>query len=148
MNMEAISEILNRATEQLLGRASGPLHLRLTIQPIVATILAIRAGLRDSREGKPPFFWTFLTSPEQRQILRQSGWKDIGKLFIVAIVLDTLYQLIVLRWFYPVQTFIVAVVVAVMPYTLLRGVVTRLTHGLYSKQGGPVHASVADKTAA
>lgn len=50
--MDAISEIFSRAIEQLLGRASGPLHLRLVIQPIMATILAIRAGLRDAREGQ------------------------------------------------------------------------------------------------
>ncbi len=132
--MDAISEILNRAIEQLLGRASGPLHLRLVIQPIVATILAVRAGLRDSREGKPAFFWTILTSPEERQILLRSGWKDIGKLCIVAAVLDTLYQLIVFREFLVVQTLIVVVVVAVIPYTLLRGAVTRLASGLFSKK--------------
>lgn len=133
MNVDTISEILNRAVEQLLGRTSGPLHARLLIQPIVATILAIRAGMRDAREGKPAFFWTILTSPEEREILRRSGWKDIGKLFIVAIVLDTIYQVIALHWFYPMQTFIVAVVVAVIPYTLLRGLATRVARGL-SKQ--------------
>lgn len=137
--MEAISEILNRAIEQLLGRTSGPLHVRLLIQPIVATILAIRAGLRDAREGKPAFFWTILTSPEERQILIHSGWKDIGKLFIVAIVLDTIYQLIVIRGFYVVQALIVAIVIAVLPYTLLRGLVTRLTRGLSKPKSGPAN---------
>ena len=144
--MDAISEMVHRAVEQLLGRASGPLHIRLVIQPIMAAILLIRAGLRDSREGKPAFFWTILTIPKERQILLRSGWKDIGKLFIVAMVLDALYQLIVFRGFYVVQSLIVAMVLVVIPYTILRGVVTRLTRGLYRKQAGPANGSAVDNT--
>lgn len=136
--MDAISEILNRAIEQLLGRASGPMHVRLVIQPIVATILAIRAGLRDARERKPAFFWTILTSSQEREILLRSGWKDIGKLFVVAMVLDGLYQLVVFRGFYIVQALIVAVVIAVIPYALLRGVVTRLARAFQA--GAPTAA--------
>jgi hypothetical protein len=72
------------------------------IQPIVAAILAIRAGLKDTREGRPAFFWAVLACLEGRKILIMSGWKDINKLFMVAMVLDTLYQLFVLgrsTWF-------------------------------------------------
>ena len=127
--MDAINEILSRAVEQLLGRTSGPLHFRLVIQPIVAAILAVRAGMKDAREGQPAFFWTFLTNPAERKRLVTSGWKDIGKIFIIAMVLDAIYQLIVLRGFFIVQALIVAVVVALLPYTLLRGLVTRLTRG-------------------
>ena len=47
--MNPIAESLTRGVEQLLGRASGPLHFRLILQPIVATALAIRAGLRCPR---------------------------------------------------------------------------------------------------
>ena len=49
--MDTIVEMLSRAVEQLIGRASGPLHFRLFIMPIVVTVLGIRAGLRDAREG-------------------------------------------------------------------------------------------------
>ncbi len=131
--MDAISEMFNRAVEQLLGRSSGPLHFRLIMQPIVATILAIRAGLRDARAGSPPFFWAYLTTPTARKILAQSGWKDISKLFIVAMVLDGIFQVIALRAFFVVQAVIVATAVAVIPYVLIRGPVTRLASSL-SKQ--------------
>lgn len=133
--MDAIGEHLNRAVEQLLGRASGPLHFRLLIQPIVATLLAIRAGRKDAREGKPAFFWTLLTQPEARRSLLQSGWKDVGKLFLVALVLDTIYQIIALHGFYVLQALIVAIVVAVIPYTLLRGLATRLARGAHKNPG-------------
>jgi len=131
--VDAISEMFSRAIEQLLGRSSGPLHFRLVMQPIVAAILAIRAGLRDARAGNPAFFWTYVTRAEERQALAQSGWKDIGKLFIVAMVLDTIFQFIALRAFYVVQALIVAIAVSIVPYVLIRGPVTRLTRGIYKQ---------------
>jgi uncharacterized membrane protein len=144
--MDAILEALSRGVEQLLGRASGPLHLRLVITPTVATILAIRAGLKDAREGQPPFLWQVLTNPAQRQMLLHSGWKDIGKMVIVAFVFDTVYQLFVLRAFYVVQALILVVVLAIVPYVLIRGTSTRLARGLYKKQAGPVNLSAAKTT--
>lgn len=110
--MEIILEILTRGIEQLFGRASGPFHLRLIITPSLATILAIRAGIKDARGGQPPFLWKILTNPAERQRLVHSGWKDIGKTAIVAFIFDTLYQLFVLRAFYVVQALIVVVVLA------------------------------------
>ncbi len=124
--MDPITESISRGVDQLIGRAGGPLHLRLILQPAVATVLAIRAGLRDAREGNPAFLWAVLTSPAERKLLIRSGWKDVGKLFLVAVVLDVIYQIVVLRALYPVQTLIVCVCVALVPYSLLRGPVTRI----------------------
>ncbi len=47
-------------------------------------------------------------------------------LFIVAFVLDVIYQLVAHRWVYPVQSLIVATLLAVVPYTLVRGVSNRI----------------------
>jgi hypothetical protein len=132
--MDAILEMLNRGVEQLLGRAGGPLHLRLVMMPTVVTILAVRAGLKDAREGQPAFLWEILTNPAERRRLGRSALKDIGRILIVALVLDTVYQVISLRAFYIVQALIVAVACAIVPYVVFRGPVTRLTRGLYSKQ--------------
>jgi hypothetical protein len=102
------------------------MHIRLVIQPIVAIVLAIRAGLKDCREGQPAYFWAVLRNSADRGRLFRSGWKDIGRVVIVALVLDTVYQLIVLRWWYPVQAFIVAAALAVVPYVLFRGPINRV----------------------
>ncbi len=134
--MSRIPEMLSREVEQLLGRASGPLHFRLFIMPLVVTVLAIRAGLRDAREDEPAFFWAILTNATERWRLFRSGLKDIGRIFIVALVMDTIYQLVVLRAFYLVQMFIVAVACATVPYIVIRGPVTRLARGLYKNQPG------------
>lgn len=133
--MDVLTE-LNRGIEQLLGRAGGPLHFRLILQPMVATILAIRAGVRDAHEGQPVFFWTLLTNPAERKRLAQSGWQDIGKIFIVALVLDAVYQVMVFHTVYPVQSLIVAVMIALLPYVLLRGLVTRIVR-VFSGPGQP-----------
>lgn len=128
--MDAVLEMLSRAVVQLMGRAGGPLHVRLVLMPTVVTVLAIRAGLRDAREGEPAFLWAILTNSSERAHLVRSAVKDIGRVFLFAVVLDTIYQLIVLRWLYPVQLVIVAVACAIVPYALVRGPVTRLARAL------------------
>jgi hypothetical protein len=119
------------------------LHFRLFIMPIVVTTLAVRAGLRDAREGRPAYLWAIFMKPAERRELIRSGMKDVGRIFIVAVVLDTVYQLMVLRAFHVVQLLIVAVACAIVPYVLIRGPITRLTRGLYQRQAGPASVSAA-----
>lgn len=120
-----MEETLMRIWENLIGRTDGPLTLRLFLQPTMATLLAIRAGLKDAREGQPPYLWTIFTNPTHRRDLLQQGWKDVGKVFVMATILDAIYQFITVRWFYPLETLITATVLALLPYLLLRGLVTR-----------------------
>lgn len=132
--MEAIQEIFSRGMEQLEGRAKGPLNFRLIVTPAVVIVLAIRAGLRDAREGEPAFLWALLTHPTDRRKLAHSALKDIGKVTILAFVLDTIYQLLVFRAFYVVQALIVAIACAILPYSLVRGPVTRMSRPLFKNR--------------
>jgi hypothetical protein len=125
-----VQEFFARAWEMLIGRADGPLTFRLILQPTVAAIFAIRAGLRDAREDRTAYFWSVFTNPVQRRDLLRQGWKDVGKVFMVAIVLDVVYELIVYRWVYPGQAVIVASVLAIVPYLLVRGPVTHIMRRL------------------
>jgi hypothetical protein len=146
--VDATWEILSRGVEQLLGRASGPLHLRLVIMPTVVTILAIRAGLRDARKGQPSFLWGIITDPAQRRKRLVAGWKDITRIFIIAIVLDTAYQIMVLREFHVVQALIVAVACAMVPYILFRSSATLLASGLSRKEDGTTNVLPGNTTEA
>ena len=119
-------ESLTRAIDELLGRASGPFHFRLILQPVMASIFAIRAGIRDAREGKPAFLYTFVVHADKRKKLAALAWADVGKIFILAIVLDTVYQLVVFHAFRSLQTLIVAVVLSLIPYALVRGPAMRI----------------------
>jgi hypothetical protein len=129
-----VEEMLSRGWDELIARDSGPLHVRLLLQPLVASILAIRSGLIDAREGRPVFFWTLALKPEQRRALLRHLWQDVGKLFLVACVLDVVYQFLVLRWVYPVQTAIVATVLAILPYLVFRGLANRVGQRIGSKK--------------
>jgi hypothetical protein len=122
-----IDEFFARVWEMLIGRLDGPFTFRLIVQPTVAAIFAIRSGLRDAREGRPPYlFWSVFTNAARRPELLRHLWKDVGKVFIVAVVLDVIYELVVHRWVYPGQAVIVAIVLAIVPYLLIRGPVTRI----------------------
>ena len=119
-------EFFARVWEMLIGRVDGPFTFRLVIQPTVAAIFAIRAGWRDAREGRPPYLWSVFTNAATRRDLLRQGWADVGKVFIVAVVLDLTYELFAYRWVYPGQAVIVAAVLAFMPYLLIRGPANRI----------------------
>jgi hypothetical protein len=133
--------MLSHRGEHLLGRASGPLNFRLVVMPVVITFLAIRAHNRDVREGRPTVLWAFLKDPVKRRRLLWSGIRDFGKVFIVACVLDTTYQIWVLKSFYPGEMLVVAVVCAIVPYFLIRGPVTRIARLLRRRFTRPAAAS-------
>ena len=111
---------------EFVARFDGPLHFRLFVQPLMAILFAIRDGSRDAREGRGAYFWSFVIDPEQRRYLLESGWKGISKVFVLAFVLDVVYQLMVSRGLKPLQALLTAIVLAVIPYALLRGPVNRV----------------------
>ena len=115
-----------RMLENILGRLTGPLTLRLVLQPGMALFFGTRDGFKDGREGRPPYFWAFVFKPWNRRELIRSGWKSIGKVFVMAVIIDAIYQYIALRWFYPGEALTVAFVLACVPYVLIRGPVSRL----------------------
>jgi hypothetical protein len=126
-----MEETLQRFAENLIGRVHGPLTFRFILQPVMAIVYAILDGRKDARAGKPPYFWALVTDPEHRREMVRSGWKSAGKIFILAIVLDAAYQFIVLRWFYPVEALLVATFLAIVPYLVVRGPLTRILRGRF-----------------
>jgi hypothetical protein len=121
-----VEDLLNRLFENLLDRLSGPMKFRLILQPLMAIIFAIRSGIRDAREGRPAYFWAIFTDPANRRDMLRDGWKSVGKVFIFAIIMDLIYQLIVFRWFYPGEALLVAAMLAIIPYLFIRGPVNRI----------------------
>ena len=122
-----MEEFLTRFMENIVGRVHGPMSLRFLLQPTMAIIFAIRDGRRDARQGKAPYGWALFTDPGHRRDLIHDGWKSVSKIFIIAVVLDAIYQGIVLKWFYPVEALVTACLLALAPYLLLRGAINRLS---------------------
>ncbi len=117
--------LANLATEQVT-RLDGPLHFRFFLQPIMATLFAFRDGRIDAQQGRTPYGWSILTNPEHRQFLLKDGWKGISKVFILALVLDLVFQFVVWRALNLKTAFIVACLLSIVPYVLLRGLFNRL----------------------
>jgi hypothetical protein len=121
-----MAEAFAQAWEDLFGRMDGPMSFRLIIQPVVATILAIRAGWADAREGRPIFFWTLARDPAQTRVMLKNLWRIAGKVFLVALILDAIYQIIVLHGIYPLQALIVATLLALVPCMIVRAIGNRI----------------------
>ncbi len=121
-----MEDLWTRIAHNLADRVSGPLKFRLVLQPVMAMIFATLAGLKDAKTGKPPYFWSLFTNPAERAALLKDGWKSVGKVFVLAMVLDIVYQIIVLHTVYPGEVLVVALALAIVPYLIVRGLVTRV----------------------
>lgn len=121
-----MGHFLEPMSEMLIGRLSGPMTLRLAIQPLVATIFAVRSGFKDAKAGRPPYLWSIYSDPDSRHELIHHGWKDVRNVFVLALILDAIYQIIEFRWIYFGQAVIVAIILAIVPYVLVRGPFSRI----------------------
>ena len=127
-----LGETYARIVDNIAERIGGPMHFRMYMQPAMAALFGILGGLKDAKAGRPPYFWAMFTREGYRTELIRDGWKSIGKVFVLAIVLDIIYQLIVERWIYPLETLIVAFMLAIVPYVVLRGLVRRIASRVFS----------------
>ena len=130
-----MDEILSRFWEHLGGRAGGPMTFRLVLQPATAAFFAIREGLRDARDGRPAWLWAVATDPSQRRALLHEAWRSIGRIFVFAVAIDVVYQLWMFGWIYPLELVLVAVLLALVPYALLRGPVNRIARRVLRERG-------------
>jgi hypothetical protein len=123
--LDIVRDVFSRGSNQMVGRLHGPLNLRLIITPTLVTLLAIRDGWKEGRAGQLPFLWRLVTKSGERKAVLQSGWKELKRVIILAFVLDMGYQFYVFRAYFVFQTILLVLVMAIIPYTVIRGVTTR-----------------------
>jgi uncharacterized membrane protein YedE/YeeE len=119
-------DIFDRVVANLIDRVAGPLSFRLIMQPTMAVIVAISAGVRDARLGAPPYLSTLWSNPSGRLALLRLGVIDVSRVLIFATLVDIAYQMIVVRWVYPGEALLVAVLLAFVPYVIARGPANRI----------------------
>jgi hypothetical protein len=119
-------DLWTSVTDGIATRLHGPLKFRLLLQPTMAALIAIRAGLKDAREGRPVYFWAALTNVAERGEMIREGWKQIAKLFVIAAIMDAIYQIVVHSRLSIADALLVAVLLAVLPYLILRGLTNRI----------------------
>jgi hypothetical protein len=120
------SEVVARIWQSMLERTGGPFVFRFVLQPLMASLAALRAGLHDARTGRAPFLRTVLTDPAQRRSRLDEALIATSRIVLLGLAMDTVYQLIEFDTFYPAEAVIIALLLAVVPYVVLRGLVTRI----------------------
>ena len=120
------AEVRARVWQNLLERPEGPMVFRFVLQPIMATIAALRDGVRDARTGRAPFLWTVLTNPAKRAGRLDEARIATARIILLGLVMDSIYQFIEFKYFHPAEAVIIALVLAFLPYLLLRGVIARI----------------------
>jgi len=104
----------------------------------MAVVIAIRAGTKDARTHSSPFLSGLWSQPAERRLLVRSILKDVGRLFIMAVALDCIYQLIEVRWIYPLQALIVGFFLAIVPYAAVRGPVARIVSRMNARRNADI----------
>ena len=117
---------LSQFWQELIARSSGPLAMRFYLQPLMASFFAIRDGIKDAREQKPAYFWALFSGRRNRGDLLRDGWKSVGKIVVLAVLLDVVYQYLVLQRIRIREALAVAMILAVLPYLTFRGPINRL----------------------
>jgi hypothetical protein len=118
--------MIGRGWANFLARPNGSLSLRFYIQPTMASLLALRAGIEDARQGRQGYLWAILTRPQRRLQLLHEGWRGAMTPFLLALALDSAYQIMTIGFVYPLELLFTATVLALVPYALLRGPFNRL----------------------
>lgn len=108
-------------------RLTGPGRFRFILQPLLATILGIHSGLADVRAGRPPYLYGVLFHSELRRELIRETLATVTILVLMGILLDSLFQWLILGNSYLGAALIVGPVLIVTPYTIARGLANRLS---------------------
>jgi len=117
---------LGQVGERISERFTGPGHLRFIIQPLIAVLLGIRDGRLDARAGVQPYPYRMLLEPEQRRAALRGGLQALAKPLVIAVVMDGIIQVYVLRQFSLVGALLVGGLLVGLPYALARSVTNRL----------------------
>lgn len=119
-------EVLKRIFVSIAERPGGPMTFRFVLQPVMAALLAGIDGVRDARSGAPAYTWGLLTGRGGRAGRLYDGVIATARVILLGLAMDVAYQLIVFKTLYPGEAAIVAVLLAFIPYLLLRGPFGRL----------------------
>jgi hypothetical protein len=124
---------------QLLQRTDAPMRFRFIVQPLMAAIFAIREGVKDAQTGRRPYFWTMVGDPSKRIQRLEEGLNATARIILLGLVMDVIYQVIVLKRFYPAEAVIVALLFAFVPYVIIRGPAARIARRWLA---GPPHQTL------
>ena len=112
--------------EDIPKRLAGPGRFRFVLQPLIATFLGIRSGLADARAGRPPYLSGVLFHRKLRGELVRTGFETVVNLVLMGILLDAVFQWVILGVSHPGAALVVGPVLIGGPYALARSLSNRL----------------------
>lgn len=126
--MDAFLEYLHRFWSDMIGRADGPMMFRFFLQPTMALLMALRDGVKDAKAGREPY-WSYMRHHDP--LHRKAAWRGavtaVTRILLLGVAMDVIYQFRVFGDFrYPLETLVISVMLALIPYLLLRGPITSI----------------------
>jgi len=138
--VDGFLEYLHRFASDVFERTDGPMTFRFFLQPTMAFIAALHDGIKDARLGRSPYMVGLMASPHHERIQSfREGVTAVTRVLLLGVAMDVIYQFKVYGGFkYPLETFVIAVALAFIPYLLLRGPVARVASWWKARKlGGP-----------
>jgi len=138
--VEAFLDYIHRFWSDMLGRADGPMTFRLLLQPTMAIITATIDGMRDARLGRSPYFFKLVHGARYSERLQtfREGFSAVARILLLGVAMDVIYQFKVFGAFrYPVETLVISLLLAFVPYLLMRGPIARLALRWRQRHGQP-----------
>jgi hypothetical protein len=114
-----------RILRNLTTRPGASLSFRFILQPAIAAMTGIADGLKDARRNRSPFFTAVLTEPAERISRLNEGLNATARILLLGIAVDVIYQRIEFESFYPIESLLIALLLAFVPYCIIRGLVAR-----------------------
>jgi len=115
--------------EDLPRRLTGPGRFRFILQPLLASILGVRAGREDARAGRPAYVTGVLFHPLRQKDQVTSAFRSMANLLLMGILMDSLFQWVILGTSYPGAALVVGPVLIAAPYSLARDLANRSARG-------------------
>ncbi len=112
--------------EDIPRRLTGPGRFRFVLQPAIAIFLGIRSGLADARAGQPPYLYGVLFHRHLRGELVRTGFETVANLVLMGILMDAVFQWVILGVSHPGAALVVGPVLIGGPYALARSLSNRL----------------------
>ena len=112
--------------EDIPKRLTGPGRFRFVMQPLMAIILGILNGRADAHAERPPYLYAVLFHPNLRTELMKSAFQTVINLVLMGILLDVIFQRIILGVAYPGAALVVGPALIILPYTLARALSNRV----------------------
>jgi hypothetical protein len=95
------AEVHHRLWRDIFDRPGGPMSFRFILQPVMAGIAAFHDGIKDARLRRAPYVTRLLSDSNDRAELLNEAVISTGRILLLGLIMDGIYQFVVLKTFYP-----------------------------------------------